>query len=66
VKGTLFEKDQVAVANVIVRKDLYVYKDWASLDGHHWMTANHLLSSLVSVTLDSYGGKVEIRLDERE
>ena len=66
VKGTLFEKDQFAVTNMVVQKDLYIYKSWASLDGHTWTEATDLLSSLISVTLDSDGGKVEVRLDDRK
>ena len=66
VKGTLFEKDQAVVANTIVRKSFYIYREWASFDGHSWVIASNLLSSLVAVTLDSEGGKVEIRFDERK
>ncbi len=66
VKGTLFEEDQMTVTNVTVRKAFFVHKDLASFDGHSWTRASDLLSSLVSVTLDSEGGKVELRLDQRE
>lgn len=46
------------------RKDIYLYKYWASLDGKTWQPTHKLFKTEFSVGLDTQGGKAAIRLDE--
>lgn len=44
--------DQSFSANL--RRDLYLYKSWASDDGEHWQLADSLVGINLNVTLPSY------------
>lgn len=43
VHGTLMEQDTRSTLQVSIRKDLYTYKQWASLDGKTWCPATDLI-----------------------
>lgn len=51
ISGSLFEKDEAATLNPRLKRDVYVYKTWASHDGKTWQRGNKLVD-----------GKIEFRL----
>lgn len=51
ITGNLFDKDETATLNPRLKRDVYVYKTWASFDGKTWQRGNQLID-----------GKIEFRL----
>jgi hypothetical protein len=51
VRGNLFEKNEDATLTPRLKKDIYVYRHWVSLDGKNWVKGNELV-----------GGNIEFRL----
>lgn len=51
VEGDVFEKNEQATLKPRLKRDIYVYKTWASLDGKHWQRGNELVA-----------GRIEFRL----
>ena len=51
INGNLFEKNEQATLNPRLKRDVYVYKTWASFDGKTWQRDNQLV-----------GGHLELRL----
>lgn len=49
--GSLLEQEARGELTVRIKRDVYVYKNWASLDGKHWQASNQLI-----------GGHFEIRV----
>lgn len=54
VKGTLFEKTDEANLEVKLKKDLYVYGDWVSLDGQHWTSKSHVVKGTFGLELPGW------------
>lgn len=51
INGNIFEKNEQTTLNQRLKRDIYVYKTWASYDGKTWQRANQLV-----------GGKIELHL----
>lgn len=51
ITGNLFDKDETATLSPRLKRDVYVYKTWASFDGKTWQRGNQLID-----------GKIEFRL----
>jgi hypothetical protein len=62
VKGSMLAGEKTANMDVELLKDVYLYKQWSSLDGKTWNKKN--ISFLVGTGLDTKGGKVNITIDE--
>lgn len=43
IHGSLMEQDTRSTLQVSIRKDIYTYKQWASLDGKTWCRATDLI-----------------------
>lgn len=43
VRGNLFEKDEAATLKPRLKKDIYIYRQWASLDSKKWVRSNDLV-----------------------
>ena len=63
VNGDLFSESKTAKVMVSFKKNLYLYKSWASLNGKDWVNSHKLLNVVPSGGFDSSGGKVEIKLN---
>jgi hypothetical protein len=48
---------------VSFKRDLYLYKSWASENGRIWVSAHRLLEVAPSGGFDETGGKVEVKFD---
>ncbi len=42
-----------------LKRDLYLYKDWASEDGQHWQHADKLIAIHLGIKLPSYASPVQ-------
>jgi hypothetical protein len=51
VSGTLLEKEDKANLQVALRRDIYLYKYWASFDGRTWQLGDKLVASLFRIDL---------------
>lgn len=51
ITGNLFEKNEQTTLTPRLKRDIYLYKIWASYDGKTWQRATQLV-----------GGKIELRL----
>lgn len=54
VNGNLFERPVQETVNVALARDVYLYKDWASLDKIHWSKAKDLIPGHLSIVLPGY------------
>ena len=62
MKGSLLAGEKSANMDVEMLKDVYLYKQWSSLDGKTWNKKN--INFLVGTGLDTQGAKVSITIDE--
>lgn len=51
IKGNIFEKDEQTTLSPRLKRDIHVYKQWASHDGKTWVKGSQLI-----------GGGIELRL----
>ncbi|HZX30544.1 MAG TPA: hypothetical protein VFF03_04275 [Rhodocyclaceae bacterium] len=51
ITGTLLEKEGKADLQVSLKRDIYVYKHWASFDGKNWKAGNELVSGKIAMSL---------------
>jgi hypothetical protein len=61
--GTIFSENLSSIIMTSFKRDLYLYKYWASLDGKKWVNSHKLMSVKPSGGFDKSGGKVEVNLD---
>jgi len=51
ITGSLFEKNETATLSPRLKRDIYVYKTWASHDGKTWQRGNQLVSGKIEFHL---------------
>lgn len=51
VTGSLLEREDRATLTVALKRDVYVYKHWASLDGKTWQRGSDVASGRFAVVL---------------
>ena len=51
VSGTLLEKTDKSELQVSLKRDVYVYKHWASFDGKDWQRGDRLVGGRIGLTL---------------
>lgn len=66
VRGTIFNNEINSEVLASFKKDMYLYKYWASLDGKKWVHSHELMTVEPSGGFDKSGGKVEVKLDLNE
>jgi hypothetical protein len=54
-----------STTSVAPRQDVYLYKQWASLDGKTWHRSHDLFATSVSLGLDPGGGKVVVGFERK-
>lgn len=62
IAGSMLVRESVTNINVELIKDVYLYKQWSSLDGKNWHQKN--VNFQVGAGLDPKGGQITITLDE--
>jgi len=64
VAGDAITRPGLATTVVESRKEVYLYKYWASLDGKTWQRTHQLFNTAFSVGLDTNGGTAIVRVDK--
>lgn len=62
ISGSFLSKESRNSTSVQLKRDVYLYKKWSSLDGKTWGEKN--VNLLIGTGLDTKGGKVNITVDE--
>ncbi|MRR54402.1 MAG: hypothetical protein EG822_07815 [Deltaproteobacteria bacterium] len=67
IEGSLFSQPAKNELTVIPAREIFVYRDWASLDGLVWMQRSDLITSDVVVKIPGYNhplpGVLKVRMD---
>lgn len=67
IEGSLFSQPAKNELTVIPAREVFVYRDWASLDGLVWMQRSDLIKSDVVVKIPGYNhplpGVLKVRMD---
>jgi len=67
IEGSLFSQPAKSELMVTPAREVFVYKDWASLDGLVWIQRSELIKSDVVVKIPGYShpapGVVKVRMD---
>jgi hypothetical protein len=68
VDGNLFERDAQATFNVILKRDVYVYRQFASFDGQNWQPSRKLIETRLELQIPqqdlSHAGMLHIKMDQ--
>jgi hypothetical protein len=67
IEGSLFSQPSVTDLVVTPSRTIFVYKEWASLDGEKWLPRGELIKSDVQVKIPGYNhpmpGMLKVRMD---
>jgi len=67
IEGSLFSQTAKSELTVTPAREVFVYRDWASLDGLVWMQRSELIKSDVVVKIPGYNhpapGVLKVRMD---
>ena len=63
MQGDVLNRPASSQVMVSFKRDLYLYKSWASENGRIWINAHRLLDIAPSGGFDETGGKVEVKID---
>lgn len=67
IEGSLFSKPAKSELTLTPSHEIFVYRDWASLDGLVWMQRSDLIKSDVLVKIPGYNhpapGELKVRMD---
>jgi hypothetical protein len=63
LKGSVLSQPASSKVTVSFKRDLYLYKSWASENGRIWINSHKLLDVEPSGGFDATGGRVEVKLD---
>lgn len=61
--GSILNQPASSKVMVSFKRDLYLYKSWASENGRYWVNTRRLLKVERSGGFDATGGRVEEKLD---
>ena len=70
INGNLFEKNEQATLTPRLKRDVYVYKTWASFDGKTWQRGNQLVDGRLELRLPgdpdgNSAGKLAVEFNEK-
>lgn len=69
VDGTLFEKAGQSTLDVVLKHDIYGYRQFASLDGQNWLPARKLIDTRLELQIPQKegdnAGLLHLRMDEK-
>ncbi len=70
IDGDLINNGINQKSTVTLKKSIYTYKQWVSLDGTNWIEDDKLLDLLIEVKLPGYHnpnpGLIHLKLDEKK
>ncbi|OFZ66140.1 MAG: hypothetical protein A2V79_00440 [Betaproteobacteria bacterium RBG_16_56_24] len=69
VDGNLFEQDSQATLHVTLKRDVYMYRQFASFDGQNWQPARKLMETRLELQIPqkdgSNAGMLHVRMDQK-
>jgi hypothetical protein len=69
VQGNLFTHTAISTATVVLKHDIYAYRQFASFDNKHWVLGRRLLDSRLTVAIPGKDGKdagvLDLQLNEK-
>lgn len=69
VDGNLFEHGGQAAFNVTLKRDVYVYRQFASFDGQNWQPARKLIETQLELQIPQKGGSdagmLHVKMDQK-
>lgn len=69
VDGSLFEHNSQATLHVTLKRDVYVYRQFASFDGKNWRPARELIETRLELQIPqkdgSNAGILHLKLDQK-
>lgn len=69
VDGSLFEQDGQATLHVTLKRDVYVFRQFASFDGQNWQPARALIETRLELQIPqkdgSNAGMLHIKMDQK-
>ena len=69
VDGSLFEHDVQATLHVTLKRDVYVYRQFASFDGQNWQPARNLIETRLELQIPqkdgSQAGLLHVSMDQK-
>lgn len=69
VDGNLFEHDSQATLHVTLKRDVYVYRQFASFDGKNWQPARKLIETRLELQIPQKdggnAGMLHLKLDQK-
>lgn len=69
VDGNLFERDGQATLHVTLKRDVYVYRQFASFDGRTWQPARKLIETHLELQIPQKGGSnagmLHLKIDQK-
>lgn len=57
VDGSLFERGETATLHVVLKRDVYAFRKFASFDGKHWQAAHELISTRLDLQIPQKDGQ---------
>jgi len=61
--GTFLDQTGKAETTITLRHDLYLYKQWSSLDGKTWRQSHDRFEVLLSAGLGTEGGTLDLKVN---
>lgn len=69
VDGSLFERAEASELHVVLRRDIYVFRRFASFDGKNWQRANKLIDTKLELQIPqndgSHAGLLHMTLNQK-
>lgn len=56
VEGSLFERGEASELHVVLKRDIYVFRHFASFDGKNWQRANKLIDTKLELQIPQKDG----------
>lgn len=67
--GNLFEQEQQAMLHVVLKRNIYVYGQFASFDRTHWISGPELITAEVKLEIPQKGtnnaGQLRLNLNQK-
>lgn len=63
VKGDLIAQPVEQEPKTRIKKDLYIYKYWSSLDGRNWQPSRELIQMPIGIGVGPEGGQVHVKIN---
>jgi hypothetical protein len=63
IDGSLLRQSGDATTQISMKRDLYLYQDWASHDGKKWQRLNKVIGIKVGIGANAEGSQIKVGLE---